>query len=453
MKNNRRRWWAAGVAAAVVVLAAVLFFTVISNTVISNSVMSNNNAGPGQPRAGGSDTPSAAPSATVSASATAVPPVSAPVAGTAVVPATTAPGRPPSSASVSPQLAAAQRTLATMTPEQKVGQVLMVSSPVAGPDAATLTALTSYHVGNVFLKGRSYDGTAAVAGVVAALKARVSSLSTAGVGQFIATDQEGGMVQIMNGPGFSAMPAATDQGAMDPGQLRADAQLWGSQLAGAGINVNFAPVLDTVPGAGFAAANAPIGHFGREYGFTPEAVSGHGIAFANGMADAGVTPVAKHFPGLGRVTANTDTSSGVTDATTVRNDPFIAPFRDAVQSGVRWMMISNAYYPAIDPAQMAPFSSVIMDGMVRGDLGFSGIIVSDDICDAVQLSPVPPKERAAGFIAAGGTMALCTNQATLPQLYQGVLDRQAADPAFAATVDTAALKVLEMKAAGGLLPG
>ncbi|WP_434613416.1 glycoside hydrolase family 3 N-terminal domain-containing protein [Arthrobacter sp. A5] len=442
MKRTSRRRWAA-LATGVVVLLAV---------VLSISVMSLGASGPGRPGAGGSGAPSASPSATVSGSPTAVPPVSVPAAGTAPVAGTTAPGQPPSSAPVSAQLAAAQQRLATMTPEQKVGQVLMVSSPVTGADAAALTALTSYHVGNVFLKGRGYDGTAAVAGVVASLKAQVSAQSTAGVSQFIATDQEGGMVQIMNGPGFSAMPAAIDQGALDPVQLRADARLWGSQLAGAGINVNFAPVLDTVPSAGFAPANAPIGHFGRQYGFTPEAVSAHGTAFANGMADGGVAAVAKHFPGLGRVTANTDTSSGVVDGTTVRNDPFIAPFRDAVRSGVRWMMISNADYPAIDPARMAPFSSVIMDGMVRGDLGFSGIIVSDDICDAVQLSPVAPRDRGAGFIAAGGTMALCTNQTILPQLYHGMLDRQAADPAFAAMVDAAALKVLEVKAESGLLP-
>lgn len=328
----------------------------------------------------------------------------------------------------------------------------MVSSPVSGPDAATLAALSDNHVGNVFLKGRSYAGADAVAGVAASLRAQVSVLSTAGVRQFIATDQEGGMVQIMNGPGFSDIPAAVDQGAVDPGQLRADAGLWGRELAGAGINVNFAPSLDTVPGAAFAPANGPIGRFGREYGYTPADVSAHGVAFAQGMADAGVASTVKHFPGLGRVRANTDDSAGVTDVATVRNDPFIAPFRNAVRAGVRWLMISSASYPSIDPGQIAPFSSVIMRDMVRDDLGFTGIIVSDDICDAVQLSFAAPSDRAADFIAAGGTMALCTNQNILPQLYQGILTRRAADPAFAAVVDAAALKVLQIKAESGLLP-
>jgi beta-N-acetylhexosaminidase len=169
------------------------------------------------------------------------------------------------------------------------------------------------------------------------------------------------------------------------------------------------------------------------------------------MAAAGVAPAVKHFPGLGRVTANTDTSTGVTDAVTGRHDPYIAPFRDAVKSGVHWLMVSNAIYPAIDPDHLAPFSPVIVHDMVRGDLGFDGVIISDDLCDAVQLSPFLPAHRAANFIAAGGTMALCTNQKILPQLYQGVLDRAASDPVFAKQVDAGALKVLDAKAQVKLL--
>lgn len=338
-----------------------------------------------------------------------------------------------------------------MAMAQKVGQLLMVSSPVADPDAATLVDLTTYHVGNVFLKGRSHQGTAAAAAVVARLKAQVNTHSTAGVRQFIATDQEGGMVQILNGPGFSDIPSALDQGALAPAELRADARIWGAQLARAGVNVNLAPVLDTVPSPTFAPSNAPIGLYDREYGFTPDVVSSHGVAFAQGMAAAGVAAVPKHFPGLGRVTANTDLSTGVTDNQTVRNDPYVAPFRAAVDAGVGWMMVSNAVYPAIDPAHIAPFSPVVLKSMIRGDLGFTGIIITDDICDAVQLSPFAPERRAADFVAAGGTMALCTNQAILPRLYAGLLQRASADPGFAAEVNAAALKVLEAKADSGLL--
>lgn len=371
----------------------------------------------------------------------------------ATAPPSTPGGPAPSSApGVPPPASRAATLLASMSLEQRVGQVMMVSSPVTGPDAAILDALRRLHVGNVFLKGRTTAGAAAVAGVVAALKAEATPAATLGVGQFVATDQEGGQVQILRGPGFSEIPTALAQGGMDPGALRAAAAVWGRELAAAGVNVNLAPVMDTVPSAAFAPQNAPIGRFQREYGYTAQAVSAHGLAFAQGMADAGVAATAKHFPGLGRVTANTDTSAGVTDSVTGRHDPYVAPFADGVRSGVPWMMISNARYSAIDPGNDAVFSPTVIQGMLRGDLGFRGIVVSDDLCDAVQLSGVAAEDRGTGFLAAGGTMVLCTDAQLAPRVWQGMVDRAKTDPAFARTVDAAALAVLEAKDRAGLLP-
>lgn len=368
---------------------------------------------------------------------------------------------PPSPAAASPAPASAQPSvtaaslvqtkLQSMSLEQKVGQVLMVSSPVTGTDAATLHALDALYVGNVFLKGRSSAGVAGIGAEIAALTPHIAGHRTQGVRPFVATDQEGGLVQVMRGPGFADIPQAIEQAELDPAALATAAGGWGRELAAVGVNVNLAPVLDTVPSAEFAPQNAPVGTFGREYGYTPEAVSQHGLAFAQGMMSAGVDPTVKHFPGLGRVTANTDVSSGVSDPVTSRTDPYLLPFHDAVAAGVPWLMISNASYPALDADRLAPFSPIIVRDMVRGDLAFEGIIVSDDMCDAVQLEQVPVARRGVDFLAAGGTMALCTNQALLPAMYQGMVAAAAADPGFAQLVDDAALLVLEAKADKGLI--
>lgn len=425
---TRNRWIALTASIAALVVIVVLFAV---NSSIFQGVSAPSLASSGT-------STSSTPSTTDSPLASATPSSTSP-----------SPSNPP--ATSPPPLSPAQQTLARLTLAQRVGQILMVSSPVGGPDGNTLAALNTMNVGNVFLKGRGYGGTQAVAAVVGQLNALVSPATTGGVKQFIATDQKGGLVQIMNGPGFSKIPSAIDQAALGPFQIKADATIWGQQLAAAGVNVNFGPVLDTVPSAAFAPQNAPIGYFGREYGFTPQDVSARGVAAALGFAAGGVAPTVKYFPGLGRVSANTDVASKVTDETTVRQDAFLQPFRDPVASGVRWVMVSNAYYPAIDPQNIAPFSPVVMKEMLRGDLGFNGIIVSDDICDAVHLSPFAVANRGANFIAAGGSMALCTNQALLPAMYQGILARATADPVFAASVDAAALKVLEIKAESGLL--
>lgn len=415
MAAGRRRWIIAVLLVVVLAAALALALNVLP-------------AGP--PPAG--TTASAAPSATQGPGADQTPPSLAPI------PTATATD-------------VARSRLATLSLEQKVGQLLMVSSPVTAADADALYALDTLQVGNVFLKGRSTAGVAGIGAEVQALGAHIGAHGPAGVRPFVATDQEGGLVQVMRGPGFSDMPQAIEQGALDPDALATAAGSWGRQLAAVGVNVNLAPVLDTVPSAEFAPQNGPIGRFGRQYGYTPEAVSSRGLAFARGMMSAGVDPVVKHFPGLGRVTGNTDDSSGVSDPLMSASDPHLVPFRDAVGAGVPWLMISNASYPALDPGRLAPFSPIIVRNMVRGDLGFAGIIVSDDLCDAVQLAQVPVAQRGVDFLAAGGTMALCTNQALLPAMQEGMVRAAATVPGFARLVDDAALVVLAAKAEKGLI--
>jgi beta-N-acetylhexosaminidase len=330
--------------------------------------------------------------------------------------------------------------------EQRVGQLFMVAAKATGAEPATMAALNKYHVGNVYLSGRSKAGTATTASVVSALTGTVSAATTGGLPLSVATDQEGGFVQVLSGPGFSQIPAALVQAGGGPTKLRADAAVWGKELRSVGINVNLAPVLDTVTSPEFAPSNAPIGHFQREYGFTPHDVSVLGNAFADGMKDAGVAPVVKHFPGLGRVVPNTDVSSEVRDTSTTRNDPALEPFQAAIKGGARWVMVSNAYYDKIDPANIAPFSATIMDTMLRTDAGFTGIVLSDDLCSAAQLEAWSDADRALNFFAAGGTMLVCADPARIPAMHQAVVQKAQSDPAFRAKVDAAALTILRVKA-------
>ncbi|WP_460461573.1 glycoside hydrolase family 3 N-terminal domain-containing protein [Arthrobacter alkaliphilus] len=338
-----------------------------------------------------------------------------------------------------------EQRLADLTLEQRVGQLFMVAAKADGSDSSAVADLLNNHVGNIYLAGRSEAGVAAAASVVSKLKAAVSPAASRGLPLSVATDQEGGQVQVLKGPGFLPIPAALDQGSSSPEQLRADARNWGSQLLQAGVNVDLAPVMDTVPGPEFAPSNKPIGAFKREFGFNAAAVAEHGKAMAEGLRDAGVAPVAKHFPGMGRVTLNTDVSANVHDTETTRTDPNLMPFKAAIDAGLRWVMISNAYYDKIDPENVAPFSAAIMRTMLREDAAFTGIIVSDDLCNAVQLSPWSVGDRATKFIAAGGTMVLCADPASVPAMFTQVLQRAQADPEFRKSVDAAALTVLQVK--------
>lgn len=369
------------------------------------------------------------------------------VAGTLLSSASTAIADPVASASP-PDPAA---VVAGMTLAQRVGQVFMVGGTAIGVNPSTTSAVRDRHVGNVFLSGRSYAGTAATAQVTAGLQTLVTPDSTAEVPLFLATDQEGGKVQVLQGPGFSAIPTGLVQGGTDAGTLRANAASWGAELRAGGVTVNLAPVLDVMPSPQAAATNPPIGWYDRELGYNPATVAAHGVAFSQGMADAGVDVAVKHFPGLGRVTANTDDTSGVTDTVTTRDDPYLAPFAAAVQAGAPFLMMSTAYYARIDPANPAAFSSLIIGGLVRGDLGFRGVVISDSL-SAGQLNPFPVGDRAVAFLAAGGDLALVSVPDQLPAMYDGVLNRATWDSGFRARVSDAALHVLVAKQARFPLP-
>jgi beta-N-acetylhexosaminidase len=343
-------------------------------------------------------------------------------------------------------------TVTAMTLEQQVGEVFMVGGPATGVGTGTISAIRDRHVGSVILTGRSALGVPATAGITGGLQALATPTATAGVRLLVAVDQEGGQVQVLSGPGFSTIPSALLQGQVAPATLRQQAAGWGAQLAAAGVNVDLAPVLDTVPSPAAAATNPPIGVFDREYGFTPATVAAHGTAFAQGMADSGVVATGKHFPGLGRVTGNTDTTAGVTDTVTVRNDAYVQPFAAAVGAGLPMLMISSAIYSRIDPQHPAAFSSTVIDGMVRGDLGFQGVVVSDDLANARQVAALSPGDRAVQFLAAGGDLVLTVDPGQLPAMYDAVLARARTVPGFRARVAQAALRVLRLKQTRGLLP-
>lgn len=340
---------------------------------------------------------------------------------------------------------------ANMSLSQRVGQLFMVGTPATGAASPAADQITRRHVGSVMLTGRSAAGVAATAQVSGQLQARGTWHATALVPLLVATDQEGGRVQVLSGPGFSTIPDALTQGTWSSATLRSRAGGWGSQLRAAGVVLDLAPVTDTVPSPAAAATNPPIGVLRREYGYDTATVASHATAFAQGLSDAGVSATTKHFPGLGRVTANPDTSSGVTDRTTVRGDAYVQPFRAVVDGGAGFLMMSTAYYPEIDPTHPAAFSSATVTGMVRGDLGFTGVVVSDDLGNARQVAPFSPGTRAVSFLRAGGDLVLTVNPAVLPAMDDAVLAEARRDPAFRAQADAAVLRVLQAKDNLGLL--
>jgi beta-N-acetylhexosaminidase len=340
----------------------------------------------------------------------------------------------------------AQQLFDRMNDVQRVGQLLMVGCPSGRVDSSTVTAIRRYHVGSVILDGNSTLSISQQGDVAKALQA----VAPAHVKLFVSTDQEGGLVRRMRGAGFSKIPSALVQGGWAPATLQARATRWAGQLRSAGINVDLAPVLDTVPPGD--RNNPPIGDLDREYGHRITGVRSHGLAVLRGFAAAGLLATAKHFPGLGRVTANTDTTSGVTDPTTTSTDAYLRPFAAAIRAAVPIMMVSTAIYSRIDPGIPAAFSPLIVTGLLRRTLGFRGVVISDDLGSARQVSRYPVARRAWRFIAAGGDIVLTVNATDSAAMTHAILARMHVNAIFKKKVYAAVHRVLATKQRHGLLP-
>ncbi len=337
-----------------------------------------------------------------------------------------------------------------MTPDQRIGQLfeLGMAGDRLGP--AEINLIQTDHIGSVWFVERSSAGVNGIRAVASAVQAQVSSATTANVRFFVAANQEGGLIQAMQGPGFSVIPSAVVQGSWAPTLLQSRAAVWATELRAAGINFNYAPVMDVVP-PGTDAQNQPIGALQREYGHDPATVGSHGVAFLAGMRQSGIAVTLKHFPGLGRVTGNTDFTTA-TDTTTTVSDPYLQSFRQGIAAGTDFVMVALARYTRIDPDHLAAFSPIVMTQMLRGSMGFSGVIVSDDLGDTVAVASMPPASRAIDFLTAGGDMIISKTSAPADAMVKAVRLRAAQDPAFRQRVDDAALRILRAKQRFGLLP-
>jgi beta-N-acetylhexosaminidase len=357
---------------------------------------------------------------------------------------------PPATPTPAPTPTCVERTMTGMSEAQRVGQLFMVAVSTSGVSRTVTGTLDRADVGSVMLLGHTFAGSKHVKGLVDGLGRLTRTVSGARVGPLVSTDQEGGTVQTLNGPGFSHIPSAVAQGQWPVSKLQSQAAQWAGQLRDSGLNMNLAPIADVVP-PGTSATNAPIGALSREYGHDPTTVAEHSTAFLKGMTQSGVLGTLKHFPGLGRVRGNTDVTANVTDSVTTRNDPFLEPFRSGIQAGAPFVMASSAYYSRIDPSHQAAFSSAILRGMLRGDLGFTGVIISDDLGHAVAVRSTPVGQRAVEFLSAGGNMVLTVDPATVPAMTSAVLGRLASDAAFRSAVDDSVRHILIAKEKAGVL--
>jgi beta-N-acetylhexosaminidase len=294
--------------------------------------------------------------------------------------------------------------LSLMPLEVKVGQMLIAGVTGTTADADARAMIDDLHIGNVILMGRNVDSPKQVLALTQGLQAL--AVPANGVPLLIATDQEGGLVQRLNYySGFTPMPPAALAGAAhDPALMRRYGQMVGAELAAVGVNMDMAPDLDVNTNP----TNPVIGALGRSFGTTAQQVETSTLPFIAGLHDAGVIATGKHFPGHGRTTTDSHEDMPYVTADRAALEAVdLAPFKAAVASGIGAIMIAHVLYGALDPHNPATVSSAIQTGLLREQLGFKGVIVTDDMGMKGITDLYPPQESGVRAVLAGADMLTC----------------------------------------------
>ena len=250
----------------------------------------------------------------------------------------------------------------------------------------------------------------------------------------IAVDQEGGPVRRVSWAApFAGQPAQAASGSVGP-TARAGAR----DLRREGISVVFAPVADVSSGSRSALASRS---FGTRSGQVAAAV---GTAVRNWRA-GGVAPTLKHFPGLGAATGNTDFRPVTIrrSAAALRAD--LGPFRAGIAAGAPLVMVGHALYPAFDPGRIASQSRRTIAGLLRHDLGFDGVVVTDSLEARAVTSRSPVGTAAVRSVSAGADLALTTGRGSFLPVLRALRAAAHRDTGFARRVRASAARVLALR--------
>ncbi|HEV7666395.1 MAG TPA: beta-N-acetylhexosaminidase, partial [Chloroflexota bacterium] len=344
----------------------------------------------------------------------------------------------------------AHQTLAKMTLEQRVGQVFMLGFVGTALNDANRALIGGLHLGGVTLFGRNIDSGSQLATLDAALQTIADPVPL-----FISVDQEGGLVvRVTDGatifPGNMALGATSD-----PSLARRVAEASAAELLAMGVNMDLAPVVDVNTNP----LNPVIGV--RSFGSTPEFVSQFATQTIAGLQSSGVSAVGKHFPGHGDTAVDSHRDLPVVLHSRERLDLIeLQPFRAAMEAGVDGIMTAHLYVPSIESRQDVPatLSKTVLTGLLREQLGFNGLILTDALdMDAIK------KDRSAAEAAveafeAGADMLLIAginadDRAHLSEGPPALLAAVKSGRISEERLNQSVLRILEAKAKRGILAG
>jgi beta-N-acetylhexosaminidase len=329
--------------------------------------------------------------------------------------------------------ASGARTTSVKVPLPKlVGQSIVTGFAGTTPSAALLGRVRRGEVGGVILFRGNVGSPDAVRALVALLQKEAAKGGNPRL--LVAVDQEGGPVRRL--PDGPPAASAAAMGLLDLPSVRREGLLTGEYLRALGINVDLAPVAD-VPGS----RRSFLGR--RAFGRQPGRVAALASSFAAGLQEAGVAATAKHFPGLGTAPANTDEERVVVTSSREVLEGRLLPFRRLVDEGVQMVMVSNAAFPELDPTGApALFSRALVTDLLRRDLRFDGVVVTD-----AMETPAPESRADAPIqaIGAGADVLLYLSEPGSRRAFAQLLAAARADRGLRMQLEAASKRIAELK--------
>jgi beta-N-acetylhexosaminidase len=266
----------------------------------------------------------------------------------------------------------AQTLLNQMSLEEKIGQMLIVGFKEASPTSQTQKLIQEGKVGGFILFQRNYKDFDTAVKLTNQLK---SWNSQSPLPLFISVDEEGGTVSRLPNEGTKFPDARLIGKIDDPNLTYKMGQVIGEELKAMGVNLNYAPVLDIV----ISKENTLL--IRRAFGNNPDIVTKHGLHFIQGLQEAGIIAVPKHFPGHGDTVVD---SHGKLPKIMIERETLLGreliPFQTAIEEGISALMVGHLAFPRIDPSELpASKSAVMIKDLLRTELGYEGLIITDEI--------------------------------------------------------------------------
>jgi beta-N-acetylhexosaminidase len=338
--------------------------------------------------------------------------------------------------------ALADQYMASMTLDQKLGQLFLAN--FVGSDYPPQDAGMIEHnlAGGVIMYARSLLTKDQAQAMIA------TAQSHAQLPLFMSIDQEGGGVDRLldvYGPHPSARAMALSK---STDYVQQQGALVGSQMKALGLNLNLAPDVDVqlVDGRDLGS---------RNFGTDPQTVTTYAGAFLTGLQSAGVVGCLKHFPGLGGAVDDAHLTTPVIDRTSDQIKAVeLAPYRALIATGqVQCVMTTNLLMPALDPDMPAELSPKIIDGVLRHDLGYDGVVVTDALymADLAARFGVP-ETGVLALIAGCDVLEGPSNSASISAITTAIKNALASGRLTQARIDLSVRRILVLKMRMGLIP-